>query len=95
MTTKTTKPAKTSGDSATASAAADSTGTAAGKRRIFIVDDHPIVRQGLAQLINNEPDLVVSGQGEEAYESLRAIRQNKPALVLVDVLLKTATASNY
>jgi DNA-binding NarL/FixJ family response regulator len=58
------------------------------KRRIFIVDDHPIVRQGLAQLINNEQDLVVCGEGEDAYTALRAIRQDKPDLVLVDVSLK-------
>ena len=58
------------------------------KHRVFVVDDHPIVRQGLAQLINSEPDLVVSGQGEDAYGSLRAIRENKPDLCLVDVSLK-------
>jgi len=60
----------------------------AGKRKIFLVDDHPIVRQGLAQLINNEPDLIVIGQGEDAYGSLRAIREAKPDLVLTDVSLK-------
>ena len=60
----------------------------AGKRRIFVVDDHPIVRQGLAQLINNEQDLVVCGQGEEAYQSLRAIKEARPDLALVDVSLK-------
>lgn len=59
-----------------------------GKRRIFVVDDHPIVRQGLAQLINNESDLVVCGQGEDAYQSLRAIREAGPDLALVDVSLK-------
>lgn len=58
------------------------------KRRVFLVDDHPIVRQGLAQLINSEPDLAVSGQGEDAYGSLRAIKENRPDLVLVDVSLK-------
>jgi DNA-binding NarL/FixJ family response regulator len=58
------------------------------KRKIFLVDDHPIVRQGLAQLVNNEPDLVVVGQGEDAYTALRAIREAKPDLVLVDVSLK-------
>jgi len=61
---------------------------AATKRRIFIVDDHPVVRQGLAQLINYEPDLAVVGQGEDAYDSLRAIRLNQPDLVLVDVSLR-------
>ena len=61
---------------------------AGGKHRIFIVDDHPIVRQGLAQLINNELDLTVCGQGEDAYQSLRAIREAAPDLALVDVSLK-------
>ena len=60
------------------------------KKRIFLVDDHPIVRKGLAQLIDSEPDLSVIGQGEEAYESLRAIREAKPHLVLVDVSLKNS-----
>jgi DNA-binding NarL/FixJ family response regulator len=59
-----------------------------GKKRLFLVDDHPIVRQGLAQLIDNEPDLTVVGQGEDVYDSLRAIRQEKPDLCLVDVSLK-------
>ncbi len=58
------------------------------KKKLFLVDDHPIVRQGLAQLINGEPDLTVIGQGEDAYQSLRDIRQAKPDLVLVDVSLK-------
>jgi len=58
------------------------------KRKVFLVDDHPIVRQGLAQLINNEPDLIVVGQGEDAYQSLRAVRETQPDLVLVDVSLK-------
>ncbi|HEY8747634.1 MAG TPA: response regulator transcription factor [Tepidisphaeraceae bacterium] len=58
------------------------------KRRIFIVDDHPVVRQGLMQLLDNETDLVVCGQGEEAYQALRAIREAKPDLVIVDISLK-------
>src|SRR5579864_1441602 len=60
------------------------------KRRIFVVDDHPIVRQGMAQLINNEPDLVVCGQGEDAYQSLRAIKDAKPDLALVDISLRNS-----
>src|SRR5947207_5343456 len=61
---------------------------ATARKRLFLVDDHPIVRQGLAQLINNEPDLVVCGQGEEAYAALRAIREARPDVALVDVSLK-------
>src|SRR6185437_4646624 len=58
------------------------------KKRVFIVDDHPIVRQGLAQLLGSEPDFEVCGQGEDVYQSLRAIRDAKPDLCLVDVSLK-------
>ena len=61
---------------------------ASDKRTVFLVDDHPIVRQGLAQMINNQADLAVVGQGEDAYSSLRAIREAKPDLVMVDVSLK-------
>jgi DNA-binding NarL/FixJ family response regulator len=58
------------------------------KKRVFLVDDHPIVRQGLAQLLSSEPDFEVCGQGEDVYQSLRAIRDAKPDLCLVDVSLK-------
>jgi len=69
---------------------ANSSHALASKRKVFIVDDHPIVRQGLAQLVDNEPDLVVCGQGEDAYQALAAIRAAKPELVLLDVSLKDA-----
>lgn len=62
--------------------------TALAQHRIFVVDDHPIVRQGLVQLISSESDLVVCGEGEDAYEALRAIRRTKPELVLLDISLK-------
>ncbi len=58
------------------------------KRRIFIVDDHPIVRQGLMQLINPEADMTIVGQGEDAYQALKLIRQLKPDLTLLDISLK-------
>jgi DNA-binding NarL/FixJ family response regulator len=57
------------------------------KRKIFIVDDHPIVRQGLALLINREPDLVVCGDAEETSSALRRIEELKPELVIVDISL--------
>ncbi len=43
------------------------------KTRIFIVDDHPIVRQGLALMMNREPDMMVCGEAEEASAALQAI----------------------
>ena len=60
------------------------------KRKVFIVDDHPIVRQGLVQLVDGEPDLAVCGHGDDAYQSLAAIRSARPDLVLLDVSLKDA-----
>lgn len=59
-----------------------------GKRTVLIVDDHPIVRQGLAQLIDREEDLEVCGQAEDAHEALQAIRQLSPDMVIVDIALK-------
>jgi DNA-binding NarL/FixJ family response regulator len=56
-------------------------------RTVFIVDDHPLMRQGLAQLINNEPDLVACGEAEGAQAALDYIRNHKPDLVLVDISL--------
>jgi DNA-binding NarL/FixJ family response regulator len=58
-----------------------------GKSRILIVDDHPIVRQGLAKLINRENDLVVCGQAEDAYSAMKAFRNLKPDMVIVDISL--------
>jgi len=61
------------------------------KRRIIIVDDHPIVRQGLTQLINQEDDLYVCGQAEDAHQAMRAIRELNPDLVIVDISLRTTS----
>ena len=58
------------------------------KRRVFLVDDHAIVRRGLAELVNNEADLTVCGEGEDAYGALRAIRECAPDLCVIDVSLK-------
>lgn len=60
------------------------------RKRVFVVDDHPVVRRGLVQMIDNEADLAVCGQGEDAYAAIRAIRDAKPDLALVDISLKDA-----
>ena len=57
------------------------------KKRIFIVDDHPMMRQGLAQLIGAELDLAVCGEVESAELALDGIGALKPDLVLADVSL--------
>jgi len=58
------------------------------KTRILIVDDHPIVRQGLAELINHESDLVVCGQAEDSHGAIKAIRELNPSMAIIDISLK-------
>jgi DNA-binding NarL/FixJ family response regulator len=57
------------------------------KHRILIVDDHPIMRQGLAQLINSEPDLTVCCEAASAGQALDTIACGAPDLVLADISL--------
>lgn len=58
------------------------------RRRILIVDDHPIVRQGIRALLEQQPDLVVCAEAESAGEALQALQKHKPDLVIVDISLK-------
>ncbi|MHC4111703.1 MAG: response regulator [Planctomycetota bacterium] len=58
------------------------------KARIVIVDDHPIVREGLADLINKEDDLVVCGEAEDAYQAMEVISELEPDIVIVDISLQ-------
>lgn len=57
-------------------------------RRLVIVDDHPLFRHGLAQLINAESGLAVCGEAGSAAEALSVIREVQPELAIVDVGLK-------
>src|SRR5215472_3712691 len=57
------------------------------RKRILIVDDHPMMRQGLAQLIGMESDLAVCGEAESAAGAIEAVTAGKPDLVLADISL--------
>src|SRR5579872_3499782 len=57
------------------------------RRRVLIVDDHPIVRQGLRRMIEPEPDLVVCGEVQTDKEARAAIRALSPDVVIVDISL--------
>jgi DNA-binding NarL/FixJ family response regulator len=57
------------------------------KRTVFIVDDHPLLRQGLALLINRENDLAVCGEAQEAQTAMYAISQYQPDILIVDISL--------
>lgn len=56
--------------------------------RILIVDDHPIVRQGLRSLVDQESDLHVCGEAGSAGEAMKVVKELKPDLMLVDISLK-------
>jgi DNA-binding NarL/FixJ family response regulator len=58
------------------------------KISIFIVDDHPLVRQGLAQVINAEADMNVCGEAEDAPKALHLVNAKDPDLVIVDISLR-------
>jgi len=62
-------------------------GTSVGQRRVLIVDDHPIVRQGLRRMIEPESDLVVCGEVQTEREARAAIRTLAPDIVIVDISL--------
>ena len=61
------------------------------RKRILLVDDHAVVRFGIAQLVNQQSDLVVCGEEEDAANALRAISQLKPDLVIADISLKDSS----
>ena len=59
------------------------------KYRILIVDDHPIVRHGLREVISHEPDLEVCAEAAEAPEALQLVKDMSPDLVLIDLSLRS------
>jgi len=58
------------------------------KKRIAVVDDHPIVRQGLAELISNQADMTVCCEAEDSADALKVIVKNEPDLAIIDISLK-------
>src|SRR5262245_10320587 len=62
--------------------------TSSRKNRVFIVDDHPLVREGLANLINGQDDLMVSGEAEDSSQAMMGIVKARPDVALIDISLK-------
>ena len=56
--------------------------------KVLIVDDHPILREGLSTLINGQSDLMVCGESENGKEALAAVKALKPDLAVVDISMK-------
>jgi DNA-binding NarL/FixJ family response regulator len=63
----------------------------AGKTRVLLVDDHAVVRFGIAQLINRQPDMIVCGEEEDASRAMTSISTLKPDLVIADLSLKESS----
>jgi DNA-binding NarL/FixJ family response regulator len=61
------------------------------KSRVFIIEDHPLMRRSLVEAIERETDLTVCGQAEDAQEALAAIESLQPDLVLTDIQLKSSS----
>jgi DNA-binding NarL/FixJ family response regulator len=58
------------------------------RRRVFLVDDHPLVREWLANVINQQADLIVCGQAEGREGSIEAMEKKRPDVAVVDISLK-------
>ncbi len=61
------------------------------KSKILVVDDHPMIQEGLVRLVDNEQDLAICGQADDALEALKAISETKPDVVVVDISLKSSS----
>lgn len=55
--------------------------------RIFSVDDHPLLREGIAALVNNQPDMVIAGEAATGAEALQLFRKLQPDVTLLDLRL--------
>lgn len=64
------------------------TSDANGRSRVFLVDDHPLVREGLANLINQQEDLAVVGEAEDSVGAMAGIADKQPNVALIDISLK-------
>jgi DNA-binding NarL/FixJ family response regulator len=61
--------------------------TVARKCCVFIVDDHPLVREGLTNLINRQSDLIVCGEAKDSAEAIAGIAKERPDVAIIDISL--------
>jgi DNA-binding NarL/FixJ family response regulator len=58
------------------------------KKCVFVIDDHPLLRQGLAMLINQQADMRVCGEAEDMRVAMQCIVQLNPDIIVLDISLK-------
>lgn len=68
----------------------DTPALSARRARILLVDDHPLVRERLGEIINREKDLGICGEAEDRHQALQQIKHCRPQLVIVDITLKNS-----
>jgi len=61
------------------------------KNRVFVIEDHPLMRRSIVEAIEREADLAVCGQAEDAQEAFDAIVTSRPDVVLTDIQLKSSS----
>ena len=55
--------------------------------RVFSVDDHPLLREGIATIINNQPDMIMVAQAANSHDAVEQYRKHKPDVTLMDLRL--------
>jgi len=65
------------------------------KIRVFVIEDHPLMRRSLVEAIERETDLTVCGQAEDADEALAAVIAVRPDIVLTDIQLKSSNGLDF
>lgn len=68
-----------------------STSGSTSKRTVFLVDDHPITRQGLKALIDHQSDLIVCGEAGNSPTAIELIQKTRPDIAMIDVTLPTSS----
>ena len=63
--------------------------------RIYIIDDHPIIRYGLKLLINQEKDLAVCGEADSLDQAMKDVSREKPDLIILDLMLEKGSALEF
>jgi DNA-binding NarL/FixJ family response regulator len=66
-----------------------------GRKRILVVDDHPMMRTGLAHLINKQPGLEICGEAGSPAEAMKNISKNRPDLILADITMKEGSGLEF
>jgi DNA-binding NarL/FixJ family response regulator len=71
-------------------ASSQTSGKSRKRTRILLVDDHPMVRERLTEVINREADLMVCAEAEDGCQAIEAIKTRQPQLVIIDLTLKNS-----